>query len=609
MYNNMKTIKNSGKAVVVSAAIAAMSAFCAAEPSGVVRGEPVSPVSVATNAAGHAVFDFGRHFFGWVEIDAQEPGEYDFIWGELLDANGSVQTNRFYTKRRGAIRCARTKGEFSRTGWSRIPCRKGNGSSFNAGRVGDFGCIMPFRWLEVVKSPFALKASHARQVPVYYPYDMAESSFKCDDDALNRIYGFCKHSIRATTFMGVFVDGDRERLPYEADSFITQLSTYAVTSDDTLVRRTIEHLSANTTWPTEWKQFFIRMVYEDWMHSGRTDLVRRYWTLMKDLKSWRGMRRADGLVVSPGEKRKPSPDGGRFYCDIADWAKCYRDGFVFTPVNVIVNALHYRNLRELGEMALAIGENGDAETFAAEAVRTKEAFRRVFYDPALGRCRDGEGTDHATVQGNAMALACGVLAEDCAGRAAGYVAGKGFSCSTYMAQFVLEALFSAGRDDDAFRLMTGAGGRGWLAMMEKGATITTEFWDITLDEPGRIPDMNHAWSTAPLNMIGRFVLGVTPLKPGFETVSIRPHPGPLRRLSGSVPTPRGSVRVELSLEGEMWRAVIETPCAAEFVFMGGTTVLRPGKSELAIPALLAPWKEKRMSIEPTAKTADNEDDR
>ena len=28
MYNNMKTIKNSGKAVVVSAAIAAMSAFC-----------------------------------------------------------------------------------------------------------------------------------------------------------------------------------------------------------------------------------------------------------------------------------------------------------------------------------------------------------------------------------------------------------------------------------------------------------------------------------------------------------------------------------------------------------------------------------------------------
>ena len=39
------------------------------------------------------------------------------------------------------------------------------------------------------------------------------------------------------------------------------------------------------------------------------------------------------------------------------------------------NKWDYRNLRELGEMALAIGENGDAETFAAEvSVVYKELF-------------------------------------------------------------------------------------------------------------------------------------------------------------------------------------------------------------------------------------------
>ena len=575
-----------------------------AAENGVVRGEPVAPVSVVTNAAGHAVFDFGRHFFGWVEVYVQEPGEYDFVWGELLDSNGSVQTNEFYTKRQGAIRCACTKGTFAETGWTRIPYESGGCSSFNAGDVGDFGRVMPFRWLEVAKAPFGVKAVHARQIPVYYPYDVSESSFECDDEALNRIYAFCKHSVRATTFMGLFIDGDRERLPYEADSFITQLSTYAVTSDDTLVRRTIEHLSANTTWPTEWKQFFIRMVYEDWMHSGRTDLVRRYWPLMKDLKSWRSMRRADGLVVSPGETRTPSPDGGKFYCDIADWAKCYRDGFVFTPVNVIVNALHYHNLCELEAMARAIGEKDDADEFAVEASRTKEAFRRVFYDSDAGRCRDGEGTDHATVQGNAMALACGVLPEDCVGRVAEYVAGKGFSCSTYMAQFVLEALFLSGRDEDAFRLMTGAGERGWIAKMEKGATITTEFWDLTLEEPRRVPDMNHAWSTAPLNMIGRFVLGVTPLKPGFETVSIRPHSGPLRRFSGSAPTPRGSVHLEMEREGDVWRVAVETPCAAELAFMGRTASLSPGKRVLTVRVLSASCAdcgaEAGLSLERTA---------
>ena len=40
-----------------------------AAENGVARGESAAPVSVVTNVAGHAVFDFGRHYFGWVEVD------------------------------------------------------------------------------------------------------------------------------------------------------------------------------------------------------------------------------------------------------------------------------------------------------------------------------------------------------------------------------------------------------------------------------------------------------------------------------------------------------------------------------------------------------------
>ena len=143
-----------------------------------------------------------------------------------------------------------------------------------------------------------------------------------------------------------------------------------MTADYTLVRRTIEHLAVHTTWPTEFKQYFIRLVYEDWMHGGSTDLVRRHWALMRDVKSWRRLRRGDGLVVSPGEMMTPSPDGGKF-CDIVDWAKCYRDGFVFTPVNVVVNALHYRNLRELEAMARAIGFHLFGHPFCGLDIKTQ----------------------------------------------------------------------------------------------------------------------------------------------------------------------------------------------------------------------------------------------
>lgn len=549
----------------------------------VVRGEATAPVSVTTNAAGNLLVDFGRHAAGWIEVDAASPGPYTFIWGEMIDAKGSIQTNAFFTRQKGTLRCACTHDSFVGTGWTRVPYKTGSGGVFRSEAVGPFGTVMPFRWLEVVRTPFPITARNVRQVPIHYPYDMSEESFACDLPELVRVHDFCKHTIRATTYMGKFIDGDRERLPYEADSYVTQLGTYAITSDHTLVRAMADYFATHTTWPTEWKQFFIRIVHDDWMYSGKTDLVRKHYGLMKDVKAWRNLRRADGLVVSFGDTIRDVPGIGRV-CDIVDWGKCYRDGFVFTEVNAVVNALHYRNLRELAEMARAIGKNDDAEMFEAEAEQTFAAYQRVLFDPAAGRYRDGIGTGHATVQGNAMALACGVVPPERMASVAEYVASKGFTCSTYMAQFVLDALFAGGRADEAIRLMTSSQHRSWLGMMAKGATITMEFWDLVLDEPGRVPDMNHAWSTAPLNMISRRVLGVTPREPGFAEIAIRPQPGPLKRLSGTVPTVRGSVRLEMAREGNRWRVSLETPAPTTFEFAGCRKRVEAGRYSWEIPA-------------------------
>ena len=63
---------------VVSAGVAVCSA--AGVPCGnvalreVVRGPDAQAVSITTNAAGHAVLDFGKHQFGWLEVDVKKPG-------------------------------------------------------------------------------------------------------------------------------------------------------------------------------------------------------------------------------------------------------------------------------------------------------------------------------------------------------------------------------------------------------------------------------------------------------------------------------------------------------------------------------------------------------
>ena len=202
----------------------------------VVRGEPVAPAKITVNAAGRTLVDFGKHFFGWIEVDATVAGPFKFIWGELLDENGSVQTDPFFTKEQGRVRCALAEGRFAGAGWERVPYQENAVSAFEPSPVGRFGTVMPFRWLEIVEAPFPITGKNVRQEPIYYPYDMDEERFDCDSPDLVRVHDFCKHTILATTFTGKFVDGDRERLPYEADSYITQLGTYAISSDDTLVR-------------------------------------------------------------------------------------------------------------------------------------------------------------------------------------------------------------------------------------------------------------------------------------------------------------------------------------------------------------------------------------
>ena len=121
------------------------------------------------------------------------------------------------------------------------------------------------------------------------------------------------------------MDGDRERIPYEADAYLNQLSHYATDNDTQMARDTYDWLMAHPTWPTEWAPHMVFVAHADWMQTGDTAwLAPRYEALKSKLLLERA--RADGLITStPADIKKG---------DIVDWPVGERDGFVFTPVNL-----------------------------------------------------------------------------------------------------------------------------------------------------------------------------------------------------------------------------------------------------------------------------------
>ena len=539
--------------LVVSLACAALTASAAylGEPKQTVV-EVQYPERVFTNAAGRLCADFGKDAFGWLEVDAPAAGlDYFLAMGERLKDDGTLDRTP-----PPCVRCIGMKWHTEKAGFQRLPVPPDMRNLF-PDKVGmpillpdKFGIVTPFRAVEIYECAFPVTAKTIRRHVVTYPADRAESLFSCDDPRLMSIWDFCKHSMFATSFAGQFVDGDRERIPYEADSFVSQLNWYAISSDYAYPRSSIEYLYTHPTWPTEFRQISILSAWADWMWTGDSRSIERHYDLLKREKLLMSFRRNDGLLVTGGERRPhPHLTNELGLADIVDWPKSERDGFEFREVNAVVNAFHYRNLRAMADIAAAIGRKSDAETFNVQAQETYDAFQRVFFDSECGLYLDGEEARHSSIHANAIALAFGLVPQERVGKVADWVESRGMACSVYFSQYLLEALFKTGHDAAALRLLTADDNRSWIGMMKQGATITMEAWNNKV-KPNL--DWNHSWGAVPLNVISRFVLGVTPLEPGFRKVAIRPRLGGLTFAKGTVPTSAGAVTVEVEPERLMF---------------------------------------------------------
>jgi len=534
-------------AVPASAAVLAFVALAA----GAAAAAPVhlvaqAPVRISTVAPGVMLVDFGRVAFGNLRMvpPAHAAGTVTVHFGEAL-AGGRVNRKPPGSVRYGVARVL-LAGAAAVTA-APPPDERNTRQPAAALTPADWGVVTPFRWVEIEGWPGELRPEHlSRQAAFASRWDDRAAAFSSSDALLDRIWELCRYSIKATTFAGVYVDGDRERIPYEADAYLNQLSHYATDRDTQMARDTFDRLMAHPTWPTEWAFHMIFMAHADWMHTGDAAwLAPRYVALKPKLLLDRA--RADGLLVSSDAQRTRE--------DIVDWPAGERDGYVFTPVNTVVNAFHLRALTLMAALADALGRQAEAADYRSRERAARAAFERVLFDPERGLYRDGAGTDHVSVHANLFPLAFGLVPDGRAAAVAAWLAGRGMACSVYAAQYLLEGLFEHGSGTDALGLITAPTDRSWRHMADSGTTITWEAWDQKY-KPNQ--DWNHAWGAAPANLLPRFVLGARPLAPGWRRIGIRPIPGTLARAEGTVPTPRGPIRIAWAA-GEGFRLALTVP--------------------------------------------------
>ncbi len=520
-----------------------------------------APVEFVKIAEGVYFADFGRDAFGTLELTyhTSSPDTLTICLGEKL-LNGKLDHNPGGTIRFAEVKLPVFPTQFDYT--LRLPDKR----KINDATVllpDSFGVIIPFRYAEIYGARRPIMASDLHQKAYFHTFDESQSDFTSSDSVLNQVWALCKYSIKATSFTGLYIDGDRERISYEADAYINQLGHYCTDHSYDMGRNTIERFMSHPTWPTEWLLHTALMMYQDYYYTGKTDLLKKYYSQMKD-KTLIGLAREDGLISTMTGKVTGSfmkkigfADTTKRIREVIDWppgqkdtgwklanAQGERDGYELMAVNTVVNCFFYENMRILAEIAGVLQNSADRQLFEKMAAKVKAAINQKLFDRERGIYLDGEGSQHSSLHANMMALAFGIVPSTNILSVCNYIKSRGMACSVYGAQYLLEGLYKAGEAQYALELIRSTGDRSWYNMIRVGSTITMEAWDMKY-KPNS--DWNHAWGAVPANILPRRLWGIEPKIPGYTKAIIHPQMGNLTFSTIKVPTLLGQIQGEYHL--------------------------------------------------------------
>lgn len=436
--------------------------------------------------------------------------------------------------------------------------------------------VLPFRYVEIASNKI-IDINEIKQLSLFYPFDDNSSNFESSDSNLNKVWNLCKYTLKATPFLGVYADGNRERMPYEADAFIQQLGHYSVDREYSIARYTANYLIYNPSWPTEWLMHSVFMAWEDYMYTGDKEVLENNYEQLKN-KTLFTLEREDGLISTTTGKVTNEflasinfPNGN--ISDIIDWPKGTpigaeqarnagptpegeRDGYIFTDINTVVNSFHYQSLVLMAKVAEVLGKSDDIKFFKSKSEKVQNSIQKKLFNYKKGIFIDGEDTEHSSLHANMFPLAFNLVPKENIQTVIDFIKSKGMACSVYGAQYLLDALFNAGESDYAISLMNSEDKRSWINMINVGSTMTTEAWDEYYK-----PNLtwNHAWGSAPANIIVRRLIGVEPIMAGFEKFRIVPQPGSLTKLKLKTPSIRGTITCNLRVSNNIWEMEITVP--------------------------------------------------
>ncbi|MFE3033068.1 alpha-L-rhamnosidase N-terminal domain-containing protein [Streptomyces canus] len=434
----------------------------------------------------------------------------------------------------------------------------------------------------------------------HYPFT-GGASFSSSDPELDQLY---RAGIRTTELnsFDAFTDcPTREQRAWVGDGVVHQMVHLVANEDWRLARNyvtlgaspradgmlpmtvvgEIEHRGGYTI--PDWALHWIHGVYNLFRHDGDRDATLELLPVVERVLRW----------------YEPYLDEHGTLTDVPEWNLIDWASVFSSHRSSLITGLWARGLAEYAEMAAWLGNTASATWARAHWEQAREGFED-FWDPARGSYVDhivaGRRMPAMSQAAGAIAIVSGLAARKrwpgivdvitdadrvvvrswIGGADGGYDMAKIVEQSKgiyridwdadqqivkaqpFFSYIVHDAVARAGRAERLPDLL-----RDWNVFLHDGYDTFGECWGWGTPV--------HAWSSTPTKDLIWYVLGVTPAEPGYTSVRIAPRPGSIDRLSGTVPTPHGLVRVDI----DAGKVSIDSPVPVHFVALDGSGQTAP----------------------------------
>ncbi|MCW3804455.1 GH116 family glycosyl hydrolase [Plebeiibacterium marinum] len=208
-------------------------------------------------------------------------------------------------------------------------------------------------------------------------------------------------------------------------------------------------------------------------------------------------------------------------------------------VNAVSNAIYSVLLSNMIHIAETLNKTDDILFYKGLQEKVKVHFNDYFWNGEAYAYHKKDGVQSKVVDDrtNAWAVLAGFADEDKKDKILEILKTR-YDASPYQEMYIDMAMLQLDPVATLNRIRT-----RYKAMVDS--------WSSTLWEefPAK-GSTNHAWSAGPLYNLSAFYLGIRPLKPAYSLYEFLPITADLTHISGTVPTPHGTISASFNLDNE-----------------------------------------------------------